>query len=156
VIGVRWLSALVVAGALYLIVPFHYVAAASRVMDTYRRDPTNWQHAMLAAATWSNGHLTLTKDDRLLAFSAGLLGWFSDATVINIDGLANEDWRQFRTRGGSIEQYCASVGATYYIDVVEPDRVFRSYRVEETIPFPNDLSNGYFIASVSCGRSIEP
>ena len=141
------------ATLVYVALPAFYIANARPRLDRpfeYGAPEANWQKVMLAAAEWSNEHLQLSKTDRILSFNSGLLSWTSNGTVINIDGLANEDWRRFRASGGSVAGYCARVGARYYIDGADPAGLFSRYQVRHVIPFGHPTLPSYYVVEVQC------
>lgn len=48
-----------------------------------------WQGEMLQAARWLRANVP--PEDRVGSFNAGILAYFSDRTVVNLDGLANHE-----------------------------------------------------------------
>lgn len=68
---------------------------------------------MLEAATWLSGY---TEDDaRIGAYNAGILGYFSDRTVINLDGKVNKDAYHARQQR-DLKGYVCSHDITYIAD----------------------------------------
>ena len=112
-------------------------------------DQGRWQQVMLRAALWSNQQLKLRRADRVAAFSAGLLGWFSDGTVVNLDGLANDEVARLSRRGWSTERYCAYRSVRVYVDALDPAFYFQRYRVLETFANESPEYPTYFIAELA-------
>jgi len=62
------------------------------------------RQSMLQAATWIDQN---TDDDaRIGSFNAGIIGYFSDRTVVNLDGVVNADAYEARRDGRTIEYFC--------------------------------------------------
>jgi hypothetical protein len=69
---------------------------------------------------WINANLP--PNARIGAWNAGLLGYFSDRTVVNLDGLANDrDYLSYLESGTPIEGYLRKEGISYIVDVDAPD-----------------------------------
>jgi len=113
------------------------------------RDEGEWQQVTLRAANWSNRELHLTRSDHVGAFSAGLLGWFSNATVINLDGLANDEVARVLLENKSVAHYCIQRQIHFYIDTVEPAEVFDRHRVVATFPNGSVQYPVYYVAEVA-------
>ena len=75
-----------------------------------------------------------TRTDRIGAFSAGLLGWFSNVTVMNLDGLANDEILSIPDEEWSYQHYCNRRGITVYIDAADPRDSFRDFTLLRTMP----------------------
>jgi hypothetical protein len=125
-------------------------AAIGRPSPSYR-DEGQWQQVTLRVAIWSNRELSLTPNDRIGAFSAGLLGWFSNGTVINLDGLANDEVAQLLRDQKSIDQYCVDRGIHVYIDAVHPAELFHRYNIRATFPNGSRQFPIYYVADIGLG-----
>lgn len=73
---------LVLASLLFFIIGFFAIGWRTTLQDQMRNQLT-----MYEATLWGNMHLP--KDAVLGAFNAGILGYFSTHTVVNLDGLVN-------------------------------------------------------------------
>jgi hypothetical protein len=70
---------------------------------------------MYETAQWLSEN---TEDDaRIASFNAGILGYFSDRTVINIDGVVNEDAYHARRDGTLVAYVCEDARAEYVVDL---------------------------------------
>lgn len=110
------------------------------------RDDGEWQQVTLRAADWANRELHLTRSDRVGAFSAGLLGWFSNGTVINLDGLANDEVARLLLENKSLQEYCVKRQIQFYIDPVQPIELFDRYNVVMTFQNGSLQYPVYYIA----------
>jgi hypothetical protein len=86
--------------------------AASAVMGRHSAlgpfddaDPGNLQRVIAKTAIYLNQEPGLGHGARLAAWNAGLLGFLADGSVVNLDGLANEDVVMFLQTGGSVGAY---------------------------------------------------
>ncbi len=71
------------------------------------------QREMLAASAWFNEHVA--PDTRIGVFNAGVQGYFTEATVINLDGLVNnEAYRAMKEK--KLFSYMKRAGITYVSD----------------------------------------
>jgi hypothetical protein len=102
----------------------------------------------LRATLWSNHELGLTHNERVGAFSAGLLAWFSTATVVNLDGLANDEVAKALRMHWSADQYCAYRGIRVYVDTVDPALLFQKYSVRATWPNNSPEFPMYYVAEI--------
>ncbi len=93
-------------------------------------DHGQWQDVMLKAGDWINREVHEPPGTRIGAFSAGMLGWFSKYTVINLDGLANDEVAVDRQTGGDYASYCRRVGITIYADAEPPSKIFARYTTD--------------------------
>ncbi len=113
-------------------------------------DPASWQQSMLRAARHVNHHLP--PDARVGAFNAGLLGYFAHRTVINLDGLANNEVLRHSLAGRPLLDYVRSAGITHMVDALPAGGWFghplAHYEVLEVLPFTGHHPPGYFIAAV--------
>jgi hypothetical protein len=69
---------------------------------------------MLEAARWLEDNTD--PDARIGSFNAGIFGYFSERTVINLDGVVNEDAYRARRDGRTVEYVCAQ-GIRYLVDL---------------------------------------
>lgn len=69
---------------------------------------------MLEAARWLEDNTD--RDARIGAFNAGIFGYFSERTVINLDGVVNEDAYKARRDGRTMEYICAHT-IRYLVDL---------------------------------------
>ncbi len=90
--------------------------------------------ARLAAARWIAQHSE--PDAVLAAWNAGLLGYFCDRPLVNLDGLINSyDFvRMRREPGFRTGDYLRAEGVDYVIDWVVPDDVLPDLRAERRFP----------------------
>lgn len=90
-------------------------------------------------AAWINANLPA--DARIGAWNAGVLGYFSDRTVVNLDGLANDRaYLDFIASGAPLENYLKQERIDYVVDVDLQD-LSMPYRAtwDHTILFRNTL-----------------
>ncbi len=122
-------------------------------LDTANDSWGTWQRAMWEAAARAN--VLVPAGERIGSFNAGLLGYACDRTVINLDGLANDEILG-RT---SIYDYVRAQRITWMIDAMPDAGWFGQDRshfdIVETIPFQFPGFQGYFIARVN-GRPPLP
>ncbi len=70
----------------------------------------------LVTAAWINANLPA--DARIGAWNAGVLGYFSDRTVVNLDGLANDrQYLEFMASGAPLQLYLRRERINYIVDV---------------------------------------
>lgn len=101
-------------------------------------DQGHWQDVMLTATLWINTELHEPAGTRVAAGNCGLLGWFSKYTVVNLDGLANDDIVAFTRAGGNYASYCKRLGVTVYADVGAPDQLFPEFTIRQTFVMPGN------------------
>lgn len=119
-------KALAVMGPLTLLVAFqatshltHYWYEDRRVYDWNRSGNDAWYHA----ADWLNEHVH--EDELIGAWNAGVLGYYSDHRVVNLDGLINGfDYLPY-FREGRIEDYVKDTGITYLADMESMFEIFK-------------------------------
>jgi hypothetical protein len=107
-------------------------------------DHGQWQDVMLKAGDWINREVHEPPGTRIGAFSAGMLGWFSKYTVINLDGLANDEVAVDRQTGGDYASYCRRVGITIYADAEPPSKIFARYTTLQIFDMPAIRENPHF------------
>ncbi len=104
------------------------VAYAGRGRDTWRTGYFPFQHSNLGAAHYLRENTE--PDARVASFNAGVIGYFSDRTVINIDGVVNPDaFRALREhrlmaylRSAEVEYIADRDGAWRYLRAfIQPD-----------------------------------
>jgi hypothetical protein len=118
-------------------------------------DAGRWQDVTLRATRWTDKELEVKPTDRIGAFSSGLIGWFSHGTVVNLDGLANDEIAIGSRSGVSIEAYCREQGIRLYIDAIDPAEVFRNYRTRIVFPNPQSRAFGtYYVTEI--GPRLRP
>ena len=61
---------------------------------------------MLSAARWLEANTD--EEARIGSYNAGILGYFSDRTVVNLDGVVNEDAYRARRDGKTVEYVCGN------------------------------------------------
>jgi hypothetical protein len=80
----------------------------------------NLHNRRLPVMTWMREHLP--PDARIGAWNAGQLGYFSDRTIVNLDGLANDlHYLRYLQNGIPVREYLMAENIDYLIDVNEPD-----------------------------------
>jgi hypothetical protein len=106
-----------IGAALTIFVVAHVWSAA----ETYfgRIDP-DLNNRRTEIAQWINANLPA--DARIGAWNAGVLGYFTDRTVVNLDGLANDGaFLSFLESGKPISQYLMREQINYVVDIDEQD-----------------------------------
>jgi 4-amino-4-deoxy-L-arabinose transferase-like glycosyltransferase len=100
------LGACLLAGAVILLAS---AATVRRVSDP----PFAWQTSMVEAGRWLQENTD--DDERVLSFNAGLISYFSQRPVINLDGVINnESLAALENR--QLARYMCSSGARWYVD----------------------------------------
>jgi hypothetical protein len=94
----------VLAGMLCIPIAGRLLQAPSQQRAPVRPDARNLQHVIAETARYLGGRPDI-RELRLASWNAGLLGFLVDTTVINLDGLANEDVVRFKAAGGSVGAY---------------------------------------------------
>lgn len=82
-------------------------------IDTWRRGHYPFHRDPLHAAAWLQANTA--PDDRVASFNAGIIGYFSDRTVINIDGVVNPD-AYHALCGHRLLDYLRDAGVAYVAD----------------------------------------
>lgn len=113
-----------------------------------------WQRAIWEGAQRANQQVP--PGERIGAFNAGLLGYACDRTVVNLDGLANDDILGIEGVT-SIYDYVRGERITWMIDALPPAGWFggqgRGYQIVDRIPFEAPGFEGYVLARVT---AVEP
>lgn len=86
---------------------------AHRGTDIWRSGRYPFQRDSLHAAAWLQANTG--PDDRVASFNAGAIGYFSERTVINIDGVVNPD-AYHALREHRLLDYLRDVGVAYVAD----------------------------------------
>ena len=110
--------------------------------------PGNWNSNLYLGALWARDQLP--EDTTIWAGNAGILGYFSDRTVVNIDGLANDyDFLENYLEQGKRVEYSRkwqygidAFPESWTLDWVSPDGCFIPLP-EEIIQYP--FEDGDFI-----------
>ncbi|HEX6972948.1 MAG TPA: hypothetical protein VF147_01020 [Vicinamibacterales bacterium] len=100
-------------------------------------DRGEWNQTVLRLALEARGEWPLPERERIGAFSAGLLGWFAERPVINLDGLANDEILPY-WKAGTLAEYCQRRNITLYIDAAPPEDSFREFSILRTVPISGD------------------
>jgi hypothetical protein len=79
--------------------------APRRALDPFAAEPGNLQHVIAETARHLDRDLTISHEMKIGSWNAGLLGFLSGASVVNLDGLANDDVVTFLEGGGSMGDY---------------------------------------------------
>lgn len=72
-----------------------------------------WQPSMVEAAAWLDANLE--SDAKVLSFNAGYIGYFSDRTVINVDGAINTSAAKAILED-DLAAYLCETGAEWFVD----------------------------------------
>jgi len=116
-IGSSSIQRVVIAGGLIGFLAMNSWIAAKRFLD---ESTSSLHNRRLPVITWINEHIPMTA--RIGAWNAGQLGYFSDRTVVNLDGLAND--RAFLSHlksGAPLLDYLKEEDIKYLVDVDTPD-----------------------------------
>jgi len=92
---------------------FAAVTFAHAARDAWRVGLYPFQMDSLRAAAWLRANTGT--DDRVASFNAGAIGYFSDRTVVNIDGVVNPD-AYHALRDHRLLSYLREVGVDYAAD----------------------------------------
>jgi hypothetical protein len=93
----------------------HLLAQNAGRLTGFDPVPGDFQNTMLRLALSTNAQPEISTA-RIGSSNSGVLGFFSDATVINLDGLANDDVVWQRRRGEPLGAYAQRNGIAYRID----------------------------------------
>ena len=87
---------------------------ASAATVQYLRDPPfGWQMSMVEAGRWLEEHTD--PNERIVSFNSGLIGYFSQRPVINLDGVVNNaSLAALEER--QLARYICDSGAKWYVD----------------------------------------
>ena len=95
-----WTPALTTAAVLAVAVVFYGPQSDDWVLRLPHRQN------MLSAARWLEANTD--EEARIGSYNAGILGYFSDRTVVNLDGVVNEDAYRARRDGKTVEYVCGN------------------------------------------------
>lgn len=109
--GGRYTRALPLVLALVAVECVGYLA----LKGVHGRNPN--QRDMLAAALWVRDNVPA--DARVAAWNAGIYSWWSGRTVINLDGLVNNEIVALQQAGGAYPEYWDRRGVTHLVDYDE-------------------------------------
>lgn len=140
------------------IVIFLFIGLFSSSKETlegfrWMKETTNGPGVFYQASVWIKDHIP--KDVKLGAYSSGILSFFSERTITNLDGLANNEILPF-TRAKCLSNYLDQKGIHYLVDhesiikpgvdhtVVDSDYCFLN-RLEEIKRFPCSSEYGDII-----------
>ena len=108
-VAMAWVTLLAVAGSAQAI-PYHMAAVPARQFDWNATDNAG----RLAAARWLKAHTQ--PGDLVGAWNAGVVAYFSDRSVVNLDGLVNSPAYLTTLRQGGIPQYVLARKIRYLAD----------------------------------------
>jgi hypothetical protein len=80
------------------------LGAPRHALAPLQPNPQNLQHVIAETAGYLNARPDI-QQLRIASWNAGLLGFLVETTVINLDGLANDDIVRFSSAGGSVADY---------------------------------------------------
>jgi len=83
----------------------------SKILRGRNRNQTD----MYVVAQWIRENIP--NEARMAAWNAGVYGWYSGHTVINLDGLINNDIAPIRKRGDTVGDYLNEKNIEYVVDV---------------------------------------
>jgi len=75
-----------------------------------------WQYDMYEGAVYMKNLQSVPNDAKIGAFNAGIFAYFSDKTIINLDGVVNYGIIEYRKSGGNTIQYLRDNDIEYVID----------------------------------------
>lgn len=105
---------------------------ANYLRSCYREDDDGYYPTRVRLA--ENLSVTLPPDARLAAYNSGQLGFFSERSTTNLDGLINSyHYYRFRMDGGSIVDYLRDSRIDYIIDYKVRDEVLAIGKLERVI-----------------------
>jgi hypothetical protein len=124
------------------------------VLVAFRQDEGSWNTQAVALAERANA--VLGADDRAGAHNAGVIGFLANATVVNLDGLANDDVVAARARGTTMLEYVRAGGIDHLLDPLRPQgwfgNPFDRVEIVDAVPFRLDVPaaereyyDGYFL-----------
>lgn len=115
----------------------------------FHTDDRSWARQMIVATERMNE--LLSPGARVAAANAGCLGYFAreDLVVVNIDGLANDDWVTASRVGTPLHEYLQRERIGYVCDVPTADGIAGSLFDRATplavVPFRGQDYDGYFL-----------
>lgn len=75
-----------------------------------------WQYDMYEGAVYLKNLPEIPADANIGAFNAGIFAYFSDRTIVNLDGVVNYDIVEYRKSGGNTIGYLRENNIQYVID----------------------------------------
>lgn len=117
------------------------------------RESMGLQREMYAAAQWFNEHVP--KETIIGVFNAGVQGYFTDARVVNLDGLVNNDAYE-AMKSQTLWKYMQSAHIEYLSDFdIYIDYRYRSfYGVESLRPYLKHVTNLELVKSNKSDHGI--
>ncbi len=85
-----------------------------RLTVLYNSSICPWQHDMYSGAIYLKENIP--EDAKIGAFNAGIFSYFSDRTIVNLDGVVNYGIVEYRKSGGKTIDYLRDNGIEYVID----------------------------------------
>jgi hypothetical protein len=124
----------------FLIVIFVLNYQVYKVIEKFRPGYNRSTHVVMKQCTeWTNENISDPPDVKLGAFNSGVIGYFSQRPVVNLDGIVNPDVLSAH-RQSRLLPYCCSKGIRYLVDMKYVlDKWLRPYR-NEGIVFPLRLA----------------
>ncbi len=150
-LGPSLLAALVAAG---LLLGGVHALRPLRTPGEFRPRSDSWTQIVAAAERVNE---LLEPGQRIGAYNAGVVGFLTEATVVNFDGLANDDIIQARARGRTILEYVQENDIRYLVDPLRPTgwfgNPFDRVEIVAAVPFRLDTPrreyyDGYFLLRV--------
>jgi hypothetical protein len=123
---------------------------------SFRGDADSWTRQMITIA--ETGNRLLPANARVAAANAGALGYWSrpDITVVNVDGLANDDWLAATQRGESMRSYLDRNRIQFVCDVFGRDgwhgNVLDGVEPIEVEAYRGPDYDGYFLLERTAAR----
>jgi hypothetical protein len=112
VIGSIWMGAVVTESRWFRDV---------KPMTRWEYSDSNWAHVAAKTTLWFRSAVPLREGERVGALNAGLVGLLLlPETLINLDGLANDDIVDYVGHGGKLAEYISRERIRYVIDLVPP------------------------------------
>lgn len=142
-------GALVLAGLTLAGATTHAVATCVAMPTSFRSDPRSWQRQMLVTTAMANE--LLPEHSRIAASNSGALGYFAreDLVVVNVDGLANDDFVVAKQARCPMWDYLQRERITHLCDVMPRhgwrENPFDSVRPIAVLPFVGTDYDGYFL-----------
>lgn len=115
----------------------------------FRADAQRWVRQMIATGERMNA--LLPPDGRVAAANAGALGFFArpDLVVVNVDGLANDDWLDAQRAGSTLSAYLDRERIEFLCDVPTwggfEGRLLDRMTLLAVEPFRGPHYDGYFL-----------
>jgi len=85
-----------------------------RLTVLYSASICPWQHDMYSGAIYLKENIS--EDAKIGAFNAGIFSYFSDRTIVNLDGVVNYGIVEYKKSGGKIINYLRDNNIEYVID----------------------------------------